>query len=151
MSSLSSSSGLLLILAGLSFRLPFLDPSLSSSLSSPPGAPSTPCCGGGGRLPTFPTRFAMSLWSDIVSGKGFLVDHCSPEHHWSTTQHHGPASAPGPLLVHLDPAWSTLCNQTPEIADQGGSRWTRRTTETMELGVEPGALWSRFYVLLMWV
>ena len=54
------------------------------------------------------------------SGKCFLVDQGDPERPWSTTQHHGPAGAPGPLLVRLDPAWSTSCNHTPEIADQGG-------------------------------
>ena len=77
------------------------------------------------------------------------MNHGGPERLWSTTQHHGPARAPDPLLVHLDPAWSTSCNHTPDIADQGGSRWTRRTTGTMELGVGPGALWSCFYILLM--
>ena len=78
------------------------------------------------------------------------MDQVGPERHCSTTRHHGPASAPGPLLDHLDPAWSTSCNHTLEIADQGGSRWTRRTTSTMELGVGPGALWSCFYILLMY-
>ena len=82
--------------------------------------------------------------------KCFLVDQVGPERPWSTTQHHGPAGAPGPLLVHLDPAWSTLCIHIPEIADQGGSRWTRGTLGTMELGVGPGALWSCFYILLMY-
>ena len=77
------------------------------------------------------------------------MDQGGPERHWSTTQHHGPAGAPGPLLVHLDSAWSTSCNHTLEIADQGGSRWTRGTMGTMELGVGPGALWSCFYILLM--
>ena len=85
----------------------------------------------------------------LTSGKCFLVDHGGPERPWSTTQHHCPAGAPSPLLVHLDPAWSSSCNHTPEIADQGGSRWTRGTTGTMELGVGPGALWSCFYILLM--
>ena len=67
------------------------------------------------------------------------MDHGGPKRPWSTTQHHGPVRAPGPLLVHLDPAWSTLCNHTPEIAakpDQGGPGgplgpwswvWTRST------------------------
>ena len=84
-----------------------------------------------------------------TSGKGFYVDHVGPERHWSTTRHHGPAGAPGPLLVHLDPAWSTLCNYTLEIVDQGGSRWTRKTTGAMVLGVAPGVLWSCFYILLI--
>ena len=84
-----------------------------------------------------------------TSGKCFLVDQGGSEPSWSTTQHHGPASAPAPLRVHLDPTWSTSCNHTPEIADQGGSRWTRRTTGIMELGVGPGARWSTFYILLM--
>ena len=35
--------------------------------------------------------------------------------------------------------------------DQGESRWTRRTMRTMVLGVEPGALWSCFYILLMYL
>ena len=77
------------------------------------------------------------------------MDQGGPERPWSTTQHHGPSGAHGPLLVHLDPAWFTLCNHTPEIADQGGSRWTRGTMGTMELGVGPEALWSCFYILLM--
>ena len=85
-----------------------------------------------------------------TSGKSFLVDHGGPERSWSTTQHHGPAGAPGPPLDHLDPAWTTSCNHTPEIAVQGGSRWTRGTTGTMELGGGPGALWSHFYILLMY-
>src|ERR1700744_6001069 len=84
-----------------------------------------------------------------ISGKSFLVDHGGPERSWSTTQHHGPAGAPGPPLDHLDSAWTTSCNHTPEIAVQGGSRWTRGTTGTMELGGGPGALWSHFYILLM--
>ena len=83
------------------------------------------------------------------SGKSFLVYHSGPEPSWSNTQHHGPASAPGPPLDHLDPAWTTSCNHTPEIVVQDGSRWTRGTTGTMELGVGPGALWSHFYILLM--
>ena len=77
------------------------------------------------------------------------MDQGGRERSWSTTQHHGPARAPGPLLINLNPAWSTSCNHTPEIADQGGSRWTGRTTSTMELGVGPGALWSCFYILLI--
>ena len=77
------------------------------------------------------------------------MDQGGPEYPWSTTQHYGPASAPGPLLVHHDPAWSTSCNHTPEIVDQGASRWTKGTMGTMELGVIPGALWSCFYILLM--
>ena len=85
----------------------------------------------------------------MTSGKCFLVDQGGSERPWSTTQHHGPDGAPGPLLVHLDPAWSTSCNHTPEIADQGGFRWIRGTTGTMELGVGPGALWSCFYILLI--
>ena len=84
-----------------------------------------------------------------ASGKCFLVDHGGPERSWSTTQHHGPAGAPGPPLDHLDPAWTTSCSHTPEIAVQGGSRWTRGTTGTMELGGRPGVLWSHFYILLM--
>ena len=78
------------------------------------------------------------------------MDHGGPERSWSTTQHHGPAGAPEPPLDHLDPAWTTSGNHTPEIAVQGGSRWTRGTTGTMELGGGPGALWSHFYILLMW-
>ena len=54
------------------------------------------------------------------SEKYVLVDHRDPERHWSTTQHQSPARAPGPLLVYLDSAWSTSCNHSPEIADQGG-------------------------------
>ena len=77
------------------------------------------------------------------------MDHGGPERSWSTTQHHGPAGTPGPLLDHLDCTWSTSCNHTPEIEVQGGSRWTRGTTGTMELGGRPGALWSHFYILLM--
>lgn len=66
-------------------------------------------------------------------------------------QHPAPWSrpAPGPLLDHLDPTWSTLCNHTPEIADQGGSRWNRGTIGIMVLGVGPEALWSHFYILLI--
>ena len=86
---------------------------------------------------------------ELTSGKSFLVDHGGPERSWSTTQHHGPAGAPGPPLDHLDPAWTTSCNHTPEIAVQGGSRWTRGTTGTMQLGGGPGVLWSHFYILLM--
>ena len=82
--------------------------------------------------------------------KKVLVDQGGPERSWSTTQHHGPAGAPGPPLDHLHPAWSTSCKHTPEIAVQGGSRWTTGTTGTMELDGEPGALWSHFYILLMW-
>ena len=89
--------------------------------------------------------------SCVTSGNYFLVDQGGPECPWSTTQYHGPAGAPGALLVHLDPARSTACNHTPEIADQGGLRWTRGTMGTMELGVGPGALSSCFYILLMGV
>ena len=101
----------------------------------------------GGRVR--PCAFVGYVHNTQTSGKWCLVDQGGPERPWFTTQHHGPAGAPGPLLVHLDPAWSTSCNHTPEIVDQGGSRWTRGTTGTMELGVEPGALWSCFYILLM--
>ena len=84
-----------------------------------------------------------------LSGKSCLVDHSGPECSWSNTQHHSPAGAPGPPLDHLDPAWTTSCNHTLEIAVQGGSRWTSGTRGTMELGVGPGALWSHFYILLI--
>ena len=77
------------------------------------------------------------------------MDHGGPERSWFNTQHYGPTHTPGPLLDHLDPAWSTSCNHTPEIADQCGLRWTRGTKGTMELGVGPGVLWSHFYILLM--
>ena len=88
------------------------------------------------------SHFTDSLMK-LTSGKSFLVDHGGPESSWSNTQHHGPAYTLGLLLDHLDPACSTSCNHTPEIADQGGSRrtrGTRGTRGTMELGVGPGAL-----------
>ena len=77
------------------------------------------------------------------------MDHGGPERSWSTTQHHGPAGALGPPLDHLDPAWTSSCNHTPGIAVQGGSRCTRGTMGTMELGGGPGALWSHIYILVM--
>ena len=49
-----------------------------------------------------------------TSGKSFLVDHGGPECPGSNTQHHGPACITGPLLDHLDPAWTTSCNHTLE-------------------------------------
>ena len=85
----------------------------------------------------------------LSSGKCFLGNQGGPERPWSTTQHHGPAGAPGQVLVYLDSAWSTSCNHTRELADQDGSRWTRGTRGTMELSVGPGALWSCFYILLI--
>ena len=69
-----------------------------------------------------------------------------------------PGPPPSTIVLHvpLVHSWSTLillgqllCNNTLEIADQGVSRWTRRTRETLELGVGPGVLWSFFYILLM--
>ena len=70
------------------------------------------------------TRIVLGQYRQKLgtSGKSFSVDHGGPERSWSTTQHHGPAGAPGPPLDHLDPTWSTSCNHTPEIAVQGGSR-----------------------------
>lgn len=72
-----------------------------------------------------------------------LVHHLAP---WSHL-------CPGPLLDYRDPTWSTSCNYTPEIADQGRSWWTRGTRGTrgtMELGVGPGAPWSHFDILLIY-
>src|ERR1700760_159027 len=104
-------------------------------------------------MPSYPTGSLYTpppvLPLQTSSGKSFLVDHGGPGRSWSTTQHHGPAGAPGPPLDHLYPAWTTSSNHTPEMAVQGGSRWTRGTTGTMELGGGPGALWSHFYILLM--
>ena len=83
-----------------------------------------------------------------LSKKSFWVDYSGPERSWSNYQQHGSACAPGLLLDHHEPTWSTLCNHTQEIADQGGLRWIRGTRETMELGDGPGALWSHFYIVL---
>ena len=66
------------------------------------------------------SHFTDSLMK-VTSRKSFLVDHGGSECSGANTQHHGPAYTPGLLLGHLDPAWSTLCNHTPEIVDQGGS------------------------------
>ena len=61
-SSLSSFiSRSLFFLAGLSSRLPFLDPSPTSSISQPPGVPGAPFLGGGGWFPPFPPPAAMLL------------------------------------------------------------------------------------------
>ena len=71
-------------------------------------------------------------------------------------------NAPGPppstmvLPVPLAHSWSTLIlpgsprvTTVWKLRTKVWSRWTRGTTGTMELGVGRGALWSCFYILLM--
>ena len=85
------------------------------------------------------------------SEKWFLVNQGGPYRPWSTTEYQGPVRATGLLVVHLDSACLTSYNHTLEIADQGRLWWSKGTMGTMELGVGLGALWSSFYILMMYL